>query len=56
MCLGSAGGGSVGGGAELGGRGADGLQTPLTLLKNTAYTRGYKSNITQPISNFVVKR
>ncbi len=39
-----------------GGRGADGLQTPLTLLKNTAYTRGYKSNITQPISNFVVKR
>ena len=35
---------------------SDRIQTPLTMLKNTAYTKGFKSNITQPISNFVVKR
>jgi hypothetical protein len=50
--------GAVGGrgGGWGGGHSADGLQTPLTLLKNTAYTRGFKSHITQPVSNFVVKR
>jgi hypothetical protein len=35
---------------------ADRLETPLTLLKNTAYTRGFKSHIGEPIANFVVKR